>query len=475
MSAFARRSSIVVALCALLAFAGSASAKTYTVTKKGDPAPGKCKANDCSLREAITAANKHQGKDTVVLPDKSYELAIETTGEDLNKDGDLDISGPLTVSHPGKGKAKIDGRGVDRIFDVQHAAKSTFKNLSITGGEAFDPNPTPRQPRNLARRGVVPTAEGGGIRNASTIKVVDSSIAKNRSPRYGGAIGVIDNAGLKLVHSTLSRNTAASDGGAIDGDNGKIQILRSKITGNTASGNGGGMYFFSLEKSKIVNSTISGNRATGGGGGGVHMSGGPNGSGSHLDVTGSTISGNRASISGGGLNDAGGLLKASDSTIYGNRAGSFGGGIAGVGGAVKLNAVTVVANKADGAAILQQAAGGGLFYQTPSPGFDVENSLIALNFSGTVRSDCAGTDDFDSLGHNLLSTNSSCTGFDAPSDLVKANPKIGKLAKNGGPTKTVALKKNSPAIGKAKGQSAPPRDQRGHKRDSKPDIGAFER
>ena len=52
--------------------------------------------------------------------------------------------------------------------------------------------------------------------------------------------------------------------------------------------------------------------------------------------------------------------------------------------------------------------------------------------------------------------------------------KLGKLATNGGPTKTVALKKGSRAINHA-GPDAPELDQRGVKRGKKPDIGAYER
>jgi hypothetical protein len=58
---------------------------------------------------------------------------------------------------------------------------------------------------------------------------------------------------------------------------------------------------------------------------------------------------------------------------------------------------------------------------------------------------------------------------------VRGRPKIGALAKNGGPTQTIALKKHSPAIGNANRHTAPERDQRGKKRDRRPDIGAFER
>jgi hypothetical protein len=64
---------------------------------------------------------------------------------------------------------------------------------------------------------------------------------------------------------------------------------------------------------------------------------------------------------------------------------------------------------------------------------------------------------------------------------LQANPQLGSLANNGGPTQTLALLKGSPAIDDIPLASAlcPATDQRGHKRPDNPhesacDIGAFE-
>jgi hypothetical protein len=90
------------------------------------------------------------------------------------------------------------------------------------------------------------------------------------------------------------------------------------------------------------------------------------------------------------------------------------------------------------------------------------------------RNDCAGPgSDFGSLGDNLISVAAFCNGFDGGGDLVRKRPRIGHLRDNGGPTKTVALKKGSPAIDKS--DDYPRRDQRGRPRDRHADIGAFER
>jgi hypothetical protein len=148
----------------------------------------------------------------------------------------------------------------------------------------------------------------------------------------------------------------------------------------------------------------------------------------------------------------------------------------GSGATASLNGVTVARNVAD-ADSGGGDFGGGLFQGSTTTIF-ARNSLIALNrvnFSGATGPDCYNeSTDFDSGGHNLLTDDNGCTGFDGPGDLVRPNPKIGALADNGGPTKTIALKRGSPAIDHA-GASAPNRDQRGIKRGNHPDIGAFER
>ena len=492
MSSYVRRSSLGVALIVLLAFASAASAKTFVVTKKSDPNPGQCKANDCSLREAVIAANDHIGKDVISLPSSSSAYKLTRTppadsDENQAEHGDLDLSDKTTVEHSGKGRATVDANGVDRAFDVQERSPSSFKKLVITGGDGVGAGPMPRpgQARGLEP---LPSPEGGGIRNAANVRITSSVIKKNRSLSYGGGIGVVDDAGVTLIRSTVTRNTSGgNDGGGIDADNGKVVIKRSKITKNQAGGNGGAMYYNSdSPSSKIEDSTISGNSGTGGGGGLFLTSGNDN---SLLKVDGSTISGNSTSNSGGGISVTNNSLTVTNSTVANNIAAAGGGGgisSTGVSGprpgrrgggqnSVKLNSVTVVGNKAGATSPIIQLLGGGLqdLGDTPSA-FKVTNSLIALNFSGTTRNDCVGP--FRSLGHNLLGvTSGGCSGFDGPGDLVKPNPKVGELAKNGGPTKTIELKSGSPAIGKAAKQSSPKRDQRGHKRDSNPDIGAFER
>ena len=67
------------------------------VTKTADTNDGTCDA-DCSLREAIVAANAAGGADTITLPAGTYTLVIAGMGEDASATGDLDITDQLIIA-----------------------------------------------------------------------------------------------------------------------------------------------------------------------------------------------------------------------------------------------------------------------------------------------------------------------------------------------------------------------------------------
>jgi hypothetical protein len=274
-------------------------------------------------------------------------------------------------------------------------------------------------------------------------------------PAMGGATKLVN---LVIAHGEpgADGNPAASGGGVeIDGP-GTTTLVKSVVTKNDASLSGGGINVSSTAGGvKVSRSTITGNTA--GSGGGVDSD-------AETTIVGSTVAHNKSTGTAGGLKTHQGLT-VRNSTIYANRADGDGGGLSAL-STTTLNNVTIARNKST-------TTGGGI---SSSGTTTISNSLIALNkLTGmmTAGVDCAGA--FMSAGHNLRGTDEmGCTGFTGEGDIVKANPRLGKLASNGGPTATVALKKGSPAIG-AGGDDSEPRDQRGRKRDNHPDIGAFER
>ena len=258
---------------------------------------------------------------------------------------------------------------------------------------------------------------------------------------------------------TVLKRIAVSGGEADDGGGiltlAPLRLVRSSVRGNTATNDGGGIDAQEVSPVRLIKSQVRNNFADDGGG-----------------------ALNRAAVNGGGLSIADATQPVSsivNSTVAGNRAVQNGGGIYAAESAdVNLNAVTVARNIASSNSPGPPPSTGGGIYMIDSI-FEVRNSLIALNEvgqGGLVANDCEG-ETFTSLGSNLLSTKVECDGFTQPTDLERANPKLGTLRKNGGPTKTIELKRGSAAIGNAHKPSAPNRDQRGRKRDNRPDIGAF--
>jgi len=217
---------------------------------------------------------------------------------------------------------------------------------------------------------------------------------------------------------------------------------------------------------------VSSNNAAGdgvGNGGAISVVGGP------ATIVASTINDNSATVTNGGtVADGGGLyvidspVEVTNSTIANNIAiasSARGGGVVlgGVNPSIRFKSSTLAQNTADGTS---SAVGGNL---AGSQYARVLNTIVAKGTAAT-GANCDGDVKFS--GHDLEDRD-TC-GFDGRGDRVNKNPLLRDLAQNGGPTRTMALKRGSPAIDRAGSKSSPTRDQRGFKRGRKPDIGAYE-
>ena len=231
-----------------LVLASPSLGKTYKPNKTSDHAPGSCSKSDCTLREAITAANSHGGADKLVLRGgKRYKLAITPQGANDNATGDLNVLGDLTITHSGRRAATVDARGTDRVFKTE--AKVTLKGLKITGGKS--------------------TGGGAGVLGVGGhLTVISSEVTKNRGPNGTGveATGSVPTK-LTISKSTVSANKATvGDGGGVGVYSGSsATITSSTIAGNTAKTDGGGIVVGGIVK--LTNSTITENKASGSGGG----------------------------------------------------------------------------------------------------------------------------------------------------------------------------------------------------------------
>lgn len=257
---------------------------------------------------------------------------------------------------------------------------------------------------------------------------------------------------------------------------------------------GGGVY--TLGNFTLIDGTISDNVASGSSlgafGGGVAARG-------NVDIQRSTFSGNTVVVSGnipsyGGALASRGDVTLSASTFTDNHA-SLGGALAlyGAPGVFPTSIVdcTIAGNTAT------NSAGGG-FFQQP---IHVANSTIALNRSegtggvggflslGPVdlqSAILAGNVGIDGGSHaSDFAANGAISGANnliraatsmVPADTLTSDPQLGPLAANGGPTLTMALSADSPAIDAGNNSHSLAVDQRGQPRvvGARADIGAYE-
>lgn len=262
-----------------------------------------------------------------------------------------------------------------------------------------------------------------GIVNIAGLAITNGRVAND----LGG--GIKNYGTLTLSHCRVSQNQGtnnSSGGGIFNAYPGSLTLSNCVVSDNTAGISGGGLYNY-LATLTIVNSTIAANNATNGAGGGIRMQGGT------ADIRSSTLAIN-----------------------------STAGPSGGPGGAIASDAGAVMTFR---------------------------NTLIAKNTAGTGP-DLYGA--FTSAGYNLVGNSDSSSGFtdgvnhdQVGFTPIPLNPLLGSLRDNGGPTPTMALLSNSPAIDK--GQSfGLTTDQRGAPRPydfssatnasggDGSDIGAFE-
>lgn len=243
--------------------------------------------------------------------------------------------------------------------------------------------------------------------------------------------GVLNNGTLDMDRCIVTNNVMTS--GAVDFWKGGAGIY-----------NGGGSTF------RLRNSTVSHNSATNGAGGGIYAF-----FGATVQIENSTLSGNTSSDVGGGIRS---LSNATllNSTLSGNRStGWHGGAIFQTDGALTLTNTTVTGNAGP------DWAPSTIFVGTFTAA-DASMTLLNSIVSGNQWYACergafgSGVVTITSLGHNVTQ-DASCAAV--ASDIIAADPLLGPLAGNGGPTWTHLPLPGSPAIDI--GPTCPPADQRG--------------
>ncbi len=464
----------------------------------------------CSLRDAIRSANEaaafgacqpgQPGQDTIVFG---------VSGDIVLSEGAIAITGDLIIAGPGASELTIDGNQTAAVFEIEGGDLGQANDVLIT-----DLTVSNAGLPNLVGTGAI---HAQGVDNLvlervhlvdnpwsglfvdfrpSTVTLRDSVISGNQR------IGIYSLAGepFLIEGATVSGNAGGGIYCACD-----LRIIGSSISGNGAGliTEDGGVFVF--EGNLLIHDSLVSDNSTSSVGGGVNFHG------FNLDIQRSTISGNQSDFAGGGAFIqvfSQGLI--ADSVIHGNQAGSDGGGMmlrqfGGSGSAPSLRIVNTtissnLAQRGGGLAVHQQALhlahlehvtivdnsashpslslGGGISFRTNTGQIRLFNSIVANNQAA------------DSHGADVVAWTSAVANPQLPSDvetdqtleldyslvtdadgfsplgtgnLFDADPLLGALADNGGPTLSHHPTSASPVLNAGNPAFAPPpdHDQRG--------------
>lgn len=419
---------------------------------------------DCSLREAVEAANTNASVDACAagVPAPAVDvISFSVTGTITLGSTLPPISEAVMIDGPGAASLTISGGDPNLyVYNVGVMEVSAEGALDLEGVTVSDG---------------YRTGGAGGIENYGTLTITNATFANDlRAGGGGGAIrnqsggsvsisssvfssngGAIQNAGMLAVSNTVFAGNYGGVGAAIDNYNGTVTVTGTSFTNNSTP-NYGGAIRNNYGSFAVTRSSFSGNGASQDSGA---IRNEPNGV---FAVANSTFSGNYAGTSGGAILNLYGVLTVSNSTFSGNTAVTTGGAIHQQG---SYGMLTVAHST-----FSENSAGtyGGAIYQRDSVPVTLQNSIVSGSISG---GNCSGL--IVDGGGNL-----QYPGADCGSTIVSSDPFLDPagLHDNGGPTQTIALQSGSPAIDTAVTANCPATDQRGVTRPQGAgcDIGAFE-
>lgn len=490
-------------------------ALALVVTRGDDPVPDGCAPGDCSLREAVIAANEDPGLDEVRLPAGLYELSLQGSDEDESRTGTLDVRDPLSVVGAGADTTVIDlsrllppGSTEAEPLFVAFSTELSLSGVTVRGGRGgvisaesttVTISASVFSDNSASRTAVLSV----GNQTSSPVEVVieDSVFERNTSENgaivaFGGPTGPEDAYDLTIRRSRFSDNQAfhvlrlnGSPSGAAEvlvEDSlfernravasviGNIpEAVRLVMTGSALRDNDGGVIGIGagFEPSSVRLDSVEIARNTGGG---IYLSR------SGLNAKGVSLVGNQSERGAGALvADNGSFAVLTDSLVAGNTGLDTGA----VEGEASLVNTTVSGNRAT--APQGVALRGGFFFNHATvmgnvgdggavgPGEEEnflksDNSVLGgqVTVAGERAPNCAMppprpptlSPGVRSMG-NLLDDD-SC-GAEAAAGRVVADVGVGPLADNGGATRTHLPSAGGPAIDSGGSERCPAADQRG--------------
>lgn len=215
------------------------SARALVVTKIDDT-NNLCQVGNCSLREALAAAN---AGDEIQFASPLFDSAQTIT----LGGSELVIDKSVVVKGKGANLLTVSANNLSRVFNIKDGAMPVLSGLTITKGNAQG------------------QFTGGGILNGGSLTIVDCHVTGNIADR--GA-GVYNTETLTVQSSTISLNKAdlgsatPAGGGIQNANGGTLTITNSTISGNSATvSDGGGGIYLADGTADIESTTITNNSA----------------------------------------------------------------------------------------------------------------------------------------------------------------------------------------------------------------------
>ncbi|MFQ5419800.1 MAG: CSLREA domain-containing protein [Anaerolineae bacterium] len=178
---------------------------------------------DCSLREAIAAANNDTavdacgpgtGNDVIQFSLSTPALITLTQGQlSIEKDA-------VTLTGPGVDLLAISGNQASRIFDIAYNIAVTLTGMTVRDGST--------------------SGDGGGLRSAGPLTLINTTFINNTAGDDGGAIDV--QGSLTISSTNILSNTAAGQGGGINGFGTTTSLTGGRFEDNRAGSFAGGVY-----------------------------------------------------------------------------------------------------------------------------------------------------------------------------------------------------------------------------------------
>lgn len=414
----------VFLLAVFITFGGTAlHADTYTVTTVSDDV-----SDTGSLRYAIENA---LSGDVI-----SFDLEYPAT---ITLESQIGIYKGIAIQGPGADQLIISGSETCRIFYIRAPGSVHISGIAIVDGNSED-------------------EDGGGIYNySSNLTLINCALTENNAVSGGGIYNYYSDS--TLSDCSFSSNSAI-DGGGIYNDNCSLRVTNCTFSSNIA-GDGGGIYN-NYSDSTVEGCSFSSNEAGRFGGGICNKNSNP-------QVTNCTFSESYSSF-GGGINNDSSSPIVTNCTFIKNYS-DKGAGICNYfnSPAMVMNC-TFKENKAgDGSGICNFLSSSPIVTNCIFWDDGDYEILNCIEYNGSSFS-------YPQVGYCVIknrkiSSNSYVTG-----DILTADPLLGPLADNGGPTLTCSLSKGSSAIDAGTETGAPSTDQRGVPRPQggSPDIGAYE-